>query len=83
MRHRLEDLGRLYEKLMAMKESKFFEEIDKFSKHYEISEWFETIDEDKRNDFLHDLRFWVVALQDDVYECLAIASANDDLNTQD
>lgn len=79
-RERLEDLGRLYEKLETACDHPLFEEFEKFSKHMEIDEWLKSCSEAQKDIFFYDLRRWVVSLKDQLDECLSIARGNNDLN---
>ena len=83
MRHRLEDLGRLHEKLESISTHAIFEKFEMFSKHYCVEEYLKKLTDEKKSDFYDDLRHWVNDLEQKVTECLLIARAHDDLNSRE
>lgn len=74
------DLGRLCVLIDQVTEHELFEQFEKFSKHYDVEEYLEELPEEKRSDWLHDLRFWVASLYQKLWDCVSIAQGTDSLN---
>lgn len=79
-RNRLEDLGRLHERLRVLFQHKLFDDMSRFSKHYEIDEYLATCTEEEKQDFFENLRYSCKEIEDEIAACLCIAQADDELN---
>ena len=72
---RLEDLGRLREKLNAIIENNLFHDCD--SKH-QFEAWKKTLDGDTESEKLYDVHLRLRFHLESIVECYIIACGNDD-----
>jgi hypothetical protein len=80
-RERVEDLGRICERIRQLLDEPLFE--DKPYRNKEFLEWLEGQTPEKREDFLHGIPYQVSAVEERLYEMLEIAEGNDVLNRRD
>jgi hypothetical protein len=79
-RDRLEDLGRLFERLRVLHEHELFQEMSRFNKNYEIDEHLANCSEDERDNLVTNLRYWCNKVHEEIAACLCIAQADDEIN---
>lgn len=75
MRHRLEDLGRIQEKLQIIISKEIFKIIEGRPKDF--PEMFQSFDADKKYEVLYNLSFGIRELEEEIADCLVIAYGND------
>ena len=78
MRERIEDLGRISVLIDKLLDHELFNLIVCRDKDFIDS--FEALEEDKRDDLLHNLAYGISSVRDELYEILCIAKGTDPLN---
>lgn len=78
MRERLEDLGRIMVMVEKLLDLPLFESPNCRSKDF--TEWFESLSEETRADFLHQLPYQIREVEDQLNEIVMIARGHDFLN---
>lgn len=81
MRNRLEDLGRLAEKLRHITEHELFNIVIGRKKDY--SETFYECSKERQAEVLHSIAYGIEEVENMIHYCLGIAEATDDLNYND
>lgn len=76
-RHRLEDLGRVLMILQRIDEDIDFEFT---GRRKDFPEWFLSLDEEKKSDFLYELPYKMERIEERIAECILICRGHDELN---
>jgi hypothetical protein len=80
MRERVEDLGRISVLLKNILDGELLDETNRPWRPKDSLEWFETMDKEKQQDFIHNTAYRIQELEQDLYEILSIAEGTDFLN---
>lgn len=82
-RNRLEDLGRLAERLNKILEDEIWDLYGYNGRIKDFDDWFDAQTKEKQGEILHSIAYGLKTKESELYACLAIAEGNDELNLDD
>lgn len=83
MRNRLEDLGRIYERVKSLTDHDLFDEEQRPRRPKDSIEWFRAKTDEEQDDLIELMFYRIEAVHNELYEIWSIADSTDDLNEMD